>query len=83
MLEMMSFQELLPLILCTAIHHPEEKERDKLLHALVNLIKRPDAEHRYSADLFRCLHLIDLIPFCPNPDLILSLSSPVIGLILI
>ncbi|XP_028391944.1 RAB11-binding protein RELCH-like [Dendronephthya gigantea] len=39
-------EELLPLILCTAIHHPEEKERDKLLHALVNLIKRPDADQR-------------------------------------
>ncbi|CAB3998176.1 lisH domain and HEAT repeat-containing KIAA1468 homolog isoform X2, partial [Paramuricea clavata] len=39
-------EELLPLILCTAIHHPEEKERDKLLHSLVNLIKRPDAEQR-------------------------------------
>ncbi|XP_046842771.1 RAB11-binding protein RELCH homolog [Xenia sp. Carnegie-2017] len=39
-------EELIPLIVCTAIHHPDEKERDKLLHSLFNLIKRPDVEHR-------------------------------------
>ncbi|XP_034415598.1 RAB11-binding protein RELCH homolog isoform X2 [Cyclopterus lumpus] len=39
-------QELIPLILCTACLHPEPKERDKLLHILFNLIKRPDDEQR-------------------------------------
>lgn len=41
------FQELIPVILCTAIHHPEAKERDNLLHMLFNLIKRPDEDQRY------------------------------------
>lgn len=40
------FQELIPLILCTACLHPEPKERDQLLHILFNLIKRPDDEQR-------------------------------------
>uniref|UniRef100_A0A8C2ZY93 RAB11 binding and LisH domain, coiled-coil and HEAT repeat containing n=1 Tax=Cyclopterus lumpus TaxID=8103 RepID=A0A8C2ZY93_CYCLU len=39
-------EELIPLILCTACLHPEPKERDKLLHILFNLIKRPDDEQR-------------------------------------
>jgi 5-methylcytosine-specific restriction endonuclease McrBC regulatory subunit McrC len=41
------FQELIPVILCTAIHHPDTKERDNLMHMLFNLIKRPDEEQRY------------------------------------
>ena len=39
-------QELIPIILCSAIHHPETKERDNLLHMLFNLIKRPDEDQR-------------------------------------
>ncbi|TNN86572.1 LisH domain and HEAT repeat-containing protein KIAA1468 [Liparis tanakae] len=39
-------EELIPLILCTACLHPEPKERDKLLHILFNLIKRPDDDQR-------------------------------------
>ena len=42
-----NFQELIPVILCSAIHHPETKERDNLLHMLFNLIKRPDEDQRY------------------------------------
>lgn len=34
------------MILCSAIHHPEAKERDNLLHMLFNLIKRPDEDQR-------------------------------------
>lgn len=39
-------EELIPVILCAAIHHPEAKERDNLLHMLFNLIKRPDEDQR-------------------------------------
>ncbi|KAK3085392.1 hypothetical protein FSP39_002678 [Pinctada imbricata] len=39
-------EELIPLILCTAMLHPEAKERDKLLNISFNLIKRPDDEQR-------------------------------------
>ncbi|CAH1269897.1 KIAA1468 [Branchiostoma lanceolatum] len=39
-------EELIPLILCTVALHPDAKERDKLLHILFNLIKRPDEEQR-------------------------------------
>ncbi|KAM7442022.1 hypothetical protein ABFA07_008942 [Porites harrisoni] len=39
-------EELIPVILCSAIHHPEAKERDNLLHMLFNLIKRPDEDQR-------------------------------------
>ncbi|XP_078365264.1 RAB11-binding protein RELCH homolog isoform X2 [Oculina patagonica] len=39
-------EELIPVILCSAIHHPEVKERDNLLHMLFNLIKRPDEDQR-------------------------------------
>lgn len=35
------------MILCSAIHHPEAKERDNLLHMLFNLIKRPDEDQRW------------------------------------
>ena len=41
------WQELIPLILCTAMLHPDSKERDKLLNILFNLIKKPDEEQRY------------------------------------
>ena len=41
-----SFQELIPLILCTATLHPDTKERDQLLNILFNLIKKPDLEQR-------------------------------------
>ena len=47
------WQELIPLILCTACLHPEPKERDQLLHILFNLIKRPDDEQRY-VQLYVC-----------------------------
>ncbi|EDO33912.1 predicted protein, partial [Nematostella vectensis] len=39
-------EELIPVIICTAIHHPHAKDRDNLLHMLFNLIKRPDEEQR-------------------------------------
>lgn len=39
-------EELIPLILCTAMLHPDSKERDKLLNILFNLIKKPDEEQR-------------------------------------
>lgn len=39
-------EELIPVILCSAIHHPAVKERDNLLHMLFNLIKRPDEDQR-------------------------------------
>ncbi|XP_069112711.1 RAB11-binding protein RELCH homolog isoform X2 [Argopecten irradians] len=39
-------EELIPLILCTAMLHPDSKERDKLLNILFNLIKKPDDEQR-------------------------------------
>ncbi|GFO28822.1 lish domain and heat repeat-containing protein kiaa1468 [Plakobranchus ocellatus] len=39
-------EELIPLILWTAILHPEPKERDQLLNMLFNLIKKPDDEQR-------------------------------------
>ncbi|XP_032813665.2 RAB11-binding protein RELCH homolog isoform X3 [Petromyzon marinus] len=39
-------EELIPLILCTAFLHPDHKERDRLLHILFNLIKRPDEQQR-------------------------------------
>ena len=41
------FQELIPLIICTAMLHPDAKERDNLLNILFNLIKKPDEEQRY------------------------------------
>lgn len=44
--DMACFKELIPVILCTAIHHPDTKERDGLMHMLFNLIKRPDEEQR-------------------------------------
>ncbi|OWF38039.1 hypothetical protein KP79_PYT14357 [Mizuhopecten yessoensis] len=39
-------EELIPLILCTAMLHPDQKERDQLLNILFNLIKKPDDEQR-------------------------------------
>ncbi|XP_078720087.1 RAB11-binding protein RELCH homolog isoform X1 [Lampetra fluviatilis] len=39
-------EELIPLILCSAFLHPDHKERDRLLHILFNLIKRPDEQQR-------------------------------------
>ncbi|XP_048752282.1 RAB11-binding protein RELCH homolog isoform X2 [Ostrea edulis] len=39
-------EELIPLILCTAMLHPDSRERDKLLNILFNLIKKPDEEQR-------------------------------------
>ncbi|KAK3746890.1 hypothetical protein RRG08_030301 [Elysia crispata] len=39
-------EELIPLILWTAILHPEPKQRDQLLNMLFNLIKKPDDEQR-------------------------------------
>ncbi|XP_062567299.1 RAB11-binding protein RELCH homolog [Saccostrea cucullata] len=39
-------EELIPLILCTAMLHSDSKERDKLLNILFNLIKKPDEEQR-------------------------------------
>ena len=55
-------QELIPVILCSAIHHPEAKERDNLLHMLFNLIKRPDEDQRWGLKIMimitnRQLHL--------------------------
>uniref|UniRef100_A0A2C9LVS6 TOG domain-containing protein n=1 Tax=Biomphalaria glabrata TaxID=6526 RepID=A0A2C9LVS6_BIOGL len=38
--------ELIPVILCTAILHPEPKQRDQLLNILFNLIKKPDDDQR-------------------------------------
>ncbi|XP_060602850.1 RAB11-binding protein RELCH homolog isoform X2 [Ruditapes philippinarum] len=40
-------EELIPLIICTAMLHPDSKERDKLLNILFNLIKKPDEEQRH------------------------------------
>ena len=40
-------QELIPLIICTAMLHPDSKDRDQLLNILFNLIKKPDEEQRY------------------------------------
>ncbi|KAH9515544.1 hypothetical protein Btru_011362, partial [Bulinus truncatus] len=39
-------EELIPVILCSAILHPEAKQRDQLLNILFNLIKKPDDEQR-------------------------------------
>ncbi|XP_076470808.1 RAB11-binding protein RELCH homolog isoform X2 [Babylonia areolata] len=39
-------EELIPLILATAMLHPDSKERDRLLNILFNLIKKPDSEQR-------------------------------------
>ncbi|XP_041376691.1 RAB11-binding protein RELCH homolog [Gigantopelta aegis] len=39
-------EELIPLILCTAMLHPDSQERDHLLNILFNLIKKPDEEQR-------------------------------------
>ncbi|CAM1310177.1 KIAA1468 (predicted), partial [Pycnogonum litorale] len=39
-------EELIPVILGTVSMHPEASERDKLLHLLFNLIKRPNADQR-------------------------------------
>ncbi|XP_052230319.1 RAB11-binding protein RELCH homolog isoform X2 [Dreissena polymorpha] len=39
-------EELIPLIICTTMLHPEAKERDNLLNILFNLIKKPDEEQR-------------------------------------
>ncbi|XP_059148848.1 RAB11-binding protein RELCH-like isoform X1 [Physella acuta] len=39
-------EELIPVILCTAILHPQPKQRDQLLNILFNLIKKPDDEQR-------------------------------------
>ena len=45
-IQILKFQELIPLILCTAMLHPDAKERDNLLNILFNLIKKPDEEQR-------------------------------------
>ncbi|CAG5116113.1 unnamed protein product, partial [Candidula unifasciata] len=39
-------EELIPVILCTTILHPDPKQRDQLLNILFNLIKKPDDEQR-------------------------------------
>ncbi|CAC5412344.1 RAB11-binding protein RELCH,RAB11-binding protein RELCH homolog [Mytilus coruscus] len=39
-------EELIPLIICTAMLHPNSKDRDRLLNILFNLIKKPDEEQR-------------------------------------
>ncbi|XP_035825823.1 RAB11-binding protein RELCH, partial [Aplysia californica] len=39
-------EELIPVILCAAMLHPEPKQRDQLLNILFNLIKKPDDEQR-------------------------------------
>ncbi|XP_066919472.1 RAB11-binding protein RELCH homolog [Clytia hemisphaerica] len=39
-------EELIPLILCAACFHDDNKIRDELLHMLFNLIKKPDKEQR-------------------------------------
>ncbi|XP_052816582.1 RAB11-binding protein RELCH homolog isoform X2 [Mya arenaria] len=39
-------EELIPLIICTAMLHPDARERDNLLNILFNLIKKPDEEQR-------------------------------------
>ncbi|KAK7505693.1 hypothetical protein BaRGS_00002964 [Batillaria attramentaria] len=39
-------EELIPLILATAMLHPDSKERDRLLNILFNLIKKPDDDQR-------------------------------------
>ncbi|KAL4235190.1 hypothetical protein ACF0H5_006828 [Mactra antiquata] len=40
-------EELIPLIISTAMLHPDSKERDNLLNILFNLIKKPDEEQRH------------------------------------
>ena len=57
------FQELIPLILCTASLHPDPKERDQLLNILFNLIKRPDQDQRW---LFWWNFIFYLIIMCEN-----------------
>ncbi|KAK6185475.1 hypothetical protein SNE40_007698 [Patella caerulea] len=39
-------EELIPLIICTAMLHSDSKERDQLLNILFNLIKKPDEDQR-------------------------------------
>ncbi|ESO82885.1 hypothetical protein LOTGIDRAFT_108770 [Lottia gigantea] len=39
-------EELIPVIICTAMLHTDSKERDNLLNILFNLIKKPDDEQR-------------------------------------
>ncbi|XP_042232742.1 RAB11-binding protein RELCH homolog isoform X1 [Homarus americanus] len=39
-------EELLPLLICGVSLHKDGKERERLLHLLFNLIKRPDEEQR-------------------------------------
>ena len=53
-------QELIPLIICTAMLHPDSKDRDRLLNILFNLIKKPDEEQRYLSHLkvFFNLHVL-------------------------
>eukprot|EP00118_Oscarella_pearsei_P026326 m.309769 g.309769 ORF g.309769 m.309769 type:complete len:1074 (+) comp47698_c0_seq1:27-3248(+) len=38
--------ELIPVLLCTIKHHPDADSRDRLLHVMFNLIKRPNQEQR-------------------------------------
>ena len=40
-------QELLPVILCLAVQHPNPTTRDNLLHLLFNLVKKPDFDQRW------------------------------------
>ena len=42
----LKIQELLPIILCLSLQHPDAKERDNLLHLLFNLVRRPDYNQR-------------------------------------
>jgi hypothetical protein len=39
-------EELIPVLLCTVAHHPDAKDRDRLLNMMFNLIKRPDKNQR-------------------------------------
>ncbi|XP_063680881.1 RAB11-binding protein RELCH-like isoform X3 [Bolinopsis microptera] len=39
-------EELLPVILCLAVQHPNPTTRDSLLHLLFNLVKKPDFDQR-------------------------------------
>ncbi|KAL5259044.1 hypothetical protein ACHWQZ_G009497 [Mnemiopsis leidyi] len=39
-------EELLPVILCLAVQHPDPTTRDNLLHLLFNLVKKPDFDQR-------------------------------------
>nr|XP_045597864.1 RAB11-binding protein RELCH homolog [Procambarus clarkii] len=41
-------EELLPLLICGVSLHKDGRERERLLHLLFNLIKRPDEEQRIS-----------------------------------